>query len=102
MSEVEAVEAARARAHRVVDVFHLASGIDGVPGADGQPNRAANQQAGTGQPRDDAVEVELAVIIGKPARHLNADNALDCVFGYSCFNDISVRDYQKKTPQWTM
>ena len=29
-------------------------------------------------------------------------NALDCVFGYSCFNDMSVRDYQKKTPQWTI
>jgi 2-keto-4-pentenoate hydratase/2-oxohepta-3-ene-1,7-dioic acid hydratase in catechol pathway len=24
------------------------------------------------------------------------------VFGYSCFNDMSVRDYQKKTPQWTI
>jgi 2-keto-4-pentenoate hydratase/2-oxohepta-3-ene-1,7-dioic acid hydratase in catechol pathway len=28
--------------------------------------------------------------------------ALGYVFGYSCFNDISVRDYQKKTPQWTI
>ena len=47
-------------------------------------------------------EAELAVIIGKPARHLTADNALDCVFGYSCFNDGSVRDYQRKTNQWTI
>jgi 2-keto-4-pentenoate hydratase/2-oxohepta-3-ene-1,7-dioic acid hydratase in catechol pathway len=30
------------------------------------------------------------------------DNALDAVFGYSCFNDISVRNYQRKTPQWTI
>lgn len=47
-------------------------------------------------------EAELAVVIGRPARHLTQANALDCVFGYSCFNDISVRDYQKKTPQWTI
>ncbi len=47
-------------------------------------------------------EAELAVVIGKKARHLTQENALDCVFGYSCFNDMSVRDYQKKTPQWTI
>ena len=47
-------------------------------------------------------EAELAVIIGKKARHLTQANALECVFGYSCFNDMSVRDYQKKTPQWTI
>ena len=47
-------------------------------------------------------EAELAVVIGKKARHLTQVNALDCVFGYSCFNDMSVRDYQKKTPQWTI
>lgn len=47
-------------------------------------------------------EAELAVVIGKKARHLTPANALDCVFGYSCFNDMSVRDYQKKTPQWTI
>jgi acylpyruvate hydrolase len=47
-------------------------------------------------------EAELAVVIGKAARHLTLDNALGCVFGYSVFNDMSVRDYQKKTPQWTI
>ncbi len=47
-------------------------------------------------------EAELAVVIGKKARHVTQANALDCVFGYSCFNDMSVRDYQKKTPQWTI
>lgn len=47
-------------------------------------------------------EAELAVVVGKKAKHLTAANALDCVFGYSCFNDMSVRDYQKKTPQWTI
>ncbi|MBP7565157.1 MAG: fumarylacetoacetate hydrolase family protein [Burkholderiaceae bacterium] len=47
-------------------------------------------------------EAELAVVIGKRARHLSQADALSCVFGYSCFNDMSVRDYQKKTPQWTI
>ncbi len=47
-------------------------------------------------------EAELAVVIGKRCKHLTTDNALDAVFGYACFNDISVRDYQKKTPQWTI
>lgn len=47
-------------------------------------------------------EAELAVIIGQRARHLTKDNALDCVAGYSCFNDGSLRDYQRKTNQWTI
>jgi 2-keto-4-pentenoate hydratase/2-oxohepta-3-ene-1,7-dioic acid hydratase in catechol pathway len=48
-------------------------------------------------------EAELAVVIGRQSgRHVVADRALDLVFGYSCFNDMSVRDYQKRTPQWTI
>jgi 2-keto-4-pentenoate hydratase/2-oxohepta-3-ene-1,7-dioic acid hydratase in catechol pathway len=40
-------------------------------------------------------EGELAVIIGKPGRHIKAEQALDHVAGYTCFVDGSVRDYQK-------
>jgi len=40
-------------------------------------------------------EGELAVIIGKPGRLITPDNALQHVAGYTCFNDGSVRDYQK-------
>lgn len=47
-------------------------------------------------------EAELAVVIGKPGKHLGKDKALDIVFGYSVFNDVSVRDYQRRTPQWTI
>lgn len=47
-------------------------------------------------------EAELAVVIGTTARHVAEADALDHVFGYACFNDISVRDYQKRTPQWTI
>jgi 2-keto-4-pentenoate hydratase/2-oxohepta-3-ene-1,7-dioic acid hydratase in catechol pathway len=47
-------------------------------------------------------EAELAVIIGHRARHLRSDQALDCVAGYSLFNDASIRDFQRKTSQWTI
>jgi 2-keto-4-pentenoate hydratase/2-oxohepta-3-ene-1,7-dioic acid hydratase in catechol pathway len=40
-------------------------------------------------------EGELAVVIGKPGRHIKAERALDHVAGYTCFVDGSVRDFQK-------
>jgi 2-keto-4-pentenoate hydratase/2-oxohepta-3-ene-1,7-dioic acid hydratase in catechol pathway len=46
-------------------------------------------------------EAELMVIIGKGGRHIAEDEALGHVFGYTIFNDGSVRDYQRKTHQWT-
>ena len=39
-------------------------------------------------------EVELAVVIGKPGRHIPVENALDHVFGYTVANDITARDRQ--------
>lgn len=47
-------------------------------------------------------EAELAVIMGRTATAVSAATALDYVAGYSCFNDGSVRDYQRKSTQWTM
>jgi acylpyruvate hydrolase len=47
-------------------------------------------------------EGELAVIIGRSGRNISQENALAHVAGYSLFNDASVRDYQFKSPQWTM
>lgn len=47
-------------------------------------------------------EAELAVVIGRDLHHISPDKALDHVYGYSCFNDASVRDYQRKTIQWTI
>lgn len=46
-------------------------------------------------------EAELMVIIGKGGRHISEADALDHVFGYTLFNDGSVREYQRKTHQWT-
>jgi 2-keto-4-pentenoate hydratase/2-oxohepta-3-ene-1,7-dioic acid hydratase in catechol pathway len=39
-------------------------------------------------------ECELALVIGKPGRHIKRGDAMSHVAGYSCFNDASVRDYQ--------
>lgn len=46
-------------------------------------------------------EGELAVIIGRAGRHVPAQGALRHVAGYACFNDGSVRDYQRHTSQFT-
>jgi 2-keto-4-pentenoate hydratase/2-oxohepta-3-ene-1,7-dioic acid hydratase in catechol pathway len=46
-------------------------------------------------------EGELAVVIGRRARHVARAAALDYVAGYSCFNDGSVRDFQRHGLQWT-
>lgn len=46
-------------------------------------------------------EGELAVIIGRRGRHISQADALDYVAGYACFNDGSVRDYQRHTSQFT-
>ena len=47
-------------------------------------------------------EAELVVVIGKRAKHLTVANALSCIAGYSCFNDGSVREFQRRTSQWDM
>jgi 2-keto-4-pentenoate hydratase/2-oxohepta-3-ene-1,7-dioic acid hydratase in catechol pathway len=47
-------------------------------------------------------EAELALVIGAPARKVKEAEALKHVFGYACFNDASLRDYQRKTSQWTI
>ena len=56
-------------------------------------------------PRESAAtdwEVELGVVIGKPAKYVSEADALDYVAGYCIVNDVSERDYQTKlTGQWT-
>ena len=47
-------------------------------------------------------EGELVAVIGKAGRHISKENALDHVIGYSLFNDGSIRDYQRKSAQWTI
>jgi acylpyruvate hydrolase len=47
-------------------------------------------------------EGEMVAVIGAGGRHIAEADALDHVIGYSIFNDASVRDYQRKSPQWTI
>lgn len=70
--------------------------------------RFADTQVGHGQPlvrprsseRFD-YEGELAVVIGRPGRHIPESTALAHIAGYACYNDGSVRDWQRHTHQFT-
>ncbi len=46
-------------------------------------------------------EAELAVVIGRRARHVPREDALDFVLGYTCANDVTARDLQRRDGQWT-
>ena len=69
--------------------------------------RFANSQVGHGQPmiKPNVSEMfdfegEMAVIIGKSCRHVSEADALSVVAGYACYNDGSIRDYQRHTSQF--
>jgi len=61
-------------------------------------------------PRDDIVlpaasgkvdwEVELAIVIGKETRHVSKEQALDAIAGWTILNDVSARDWQRRTQQF--
>ena len=46
-------------------------------------------------------EAELGVVIARTARNLSADEAAQYVLGYTCVNDVTARDLQRKDGQWT-
>lgn len=46
-------------------------------------------------------EGEIGVIIGKRGRHIQPADAMQHIFGYTCVNDVTARDLQKKDGQWT-
>ena len=45
-------------------------------------------------------EAELAVIIGRRAKHLTVETATGCIAGFTCFNDASMREFQRHSTQW--
>jgi len=47
-------------------------------------------------------EAEMVAIVGKRAKHLTLENAVDCIAGYACANEGSVREFQRHTTQWSM
>ncbi len=89
-------------------VEHIKEGGYDIPDYPALFMRGKNSLMAAGQPmvRPTAsetldYEAELMVIVGKGGRHISEDDALDHVFGYTVFNDGSVREYQRKTHQWT-
>ena len=88
---------------------HAAEGGNDRPAYPSFFMRGATSLIGHGQPlirprvsQKLDFEAELAVIIGRHARHLTPSDALDVVAGYACFNDGTLRDYQRRTAQWTI
>jgi 2-keto-4-pentenoate hydratase/2-oxohepta-3-ene-1,7-dioic acid hydratase in catechol pathway len=47
-------------------------------------------------------EAELILVVGRRAKHLTMDNATSCIAGWSCGNEGSIREFQRKTTQWDM
>jgi 2-keto-4-pentenoate hydratase/2-oxohepta-3-ene-1,7-dioic acid hydratase in catechol pathway len=70
----------------------LASGITG-------PDSDIVLPANSTQPD---YEAELAVVIGRRASNVTRENWRECVFGYTILNDVSARDVQLATSQWTL
>ena len=85
--------------------------LEGGHGEVGEPTifvRFANGQIGHGKAiiapmESDTLdfEAELAIIIGKPGRRIPEEEAFNYIAGYSCYNDGSVREYQRHTTQFT-
>ncbi|MFH0839465.1 MAG: fumarylacetoacetate hydrolase family protein [Candidatus Omnitrophota bacterium] len=46
-------------------------------------------------------EAELAIVMKRSGRNISCKNARDYIFGYTCLNDVTARDLQKKDGQWT-
>lgn len=90
---------------------HVVAGGEGQPDPD-RPDvfvKTANTLIGP----DDAVtlpaqstdvdyEGEIGLVIGRTAHAVPAEDALDYVVGYTLFNDVSARDWQNRTSQWTL
>jgi 2-keto-4-pentenoate hydratase/2-oxohepta-3-ene-1,7-dioic acid hydratase in catechol pathway len=46
-------------------------------------------------------EAELAVVVGKRCKNIKREKAVDVIAGYTCFNDVTARDLQRRDGQWT-
>ncbi|WP_371029193.1 fumarylacetoacetate hydrolase family protein [Pseudoclavibacter sp. JSM 162008] len=88
-----------------------------VAGGEGQPDpehpdvfvKTANTTLGPDDavvlpPQSDDVdyEGEIGVVIGRTAHAVSAEDALDHITGYTLVNDVSARDWQNRTSQWTL
>jgi acylpyruvate hydrolase len=88
---------------------HLGIGREDPPEHPNMFSKTSNTVIGAGQPilisrvtGQVDYEAELMVVIGKTARQVSEADARACVAGYTIFNDVSARDYQKRTSQWLL
>jgi len=88
---------------------HLGIGREDLPDYPNIFCKTANTIIGCGQPilipkasTQVDYEAELMVVIGKTARQVPESEALAHVAGYTLFNDVSARDFQKRTSQWML
>ncbi|MDQ1397739.1 MAG: hypothetical protein QOG64_2998 [Acidimicrobiaceae bacterium] len=88
---------------------HVAESITEKPKAQLWFNKQTTCVTATGEPihvprASDRVdyEGELAFVIGRPCRHVPADRAAEVIAGYTIVNDVSVRDWQRRSPTMTM
>jgi acylpyruvate hydrolase len=88
---------------------HLGIGREELPEYPNMFCKTANTIIGSGQriliPRASSqvdYEAELMVVIGRTTRQAPENEALARVAGYTIFNDVSARDYQKRTSQWLL
>ena len=87
---------------------HVEEGGDTLPKAPIMFMKATTSVVGPGDPiripkvapAEVDYEAELALVIGKTARHVKESEALDYVLGYMCANDVSARDCQRADGQW--
>ncbi|CAN7743954.1 MULTISPECIES: fumarylacetoacetate hydrolase family protein [unclassified Caballeronia] len=88
---------------------HAKEGGNPIPDYPAVFLRATSSLVGHGQPilrpaNSDKLdyEAELAIVIGRKAKNVSEGDALTCIAGYACFNDGTIRDYQRKSTQWTV
>lgn len=88
---------------------HAAESRSEIPSVPTIFNKFPNVVIGPGAPivlpkasRKPDYEGEFAFVIGQGGRHIPAGRALEHVFGYTIFNDVSARDFQTATSQWLM
>ena len=88
---------------------HAAESGQAVPDYPTVFTKYANTVIGPGEPivlprvsNQVDYEVELGVVIGRRAKHVSEAEALQYVAGYLPFHDVSARDYQHRTSQWTL
>ena len=86
---------------------HVAEGVYDVPDYPVLFSKFADALIAAGEPivappESNAVdyEAELAFVIGRHARRASGDAALEAIAGYTCANDVTMRDYQYRTHQW--